>query len=69
MCSLAICKASPSCYAPCPSNRKLRLLVALELKVGEFKVAYKGQMELHLRWLDKFERVALGRGNVDVFPP
>jgi hypothetical protein len=26
------------------------------LKVGEFKVAYKGQMELYLRWLDKYER-------------
>ena len=37
-------------------NRKLRRLVAVELKVGEFKVAYKGQMELYLRWLDKYER-------------
>jgi len=27
-------------------NRKLRRLVAVELKVGDFKVAYKGQMEL-----------------------
>ena len=34
-------------------NRKLRRMVAVELKVGEFKAAYKGQMELCLRWLDK----------------
>lgn len=30
--------------------------MAVELKVGEFKAAYKGQMELYLRWLDKHER-------------
>ena len=35
---------------------KLRRLVAVELKVGDFKAAYKGQMELYLRWLDKHER-------------
>lgn len=39
-------------------NRKLRRLVAVELKVGDFKAAYKGQMELYLRWLDRFEREA-----------
>lgn len=37
-------------------NRKLRRLVAVELKIGEFKAAYKGQMELYLRWLDREER-------------
>ncbi|QNN55556.1 DUF1016 family protein [Diaphorobacter ruginosibacter] len=37
-------------------NRKLRRLVAVELKVGEFKAAYKRQMELYLRWLDRYER-------------
>ncbi len=37
-------------------NRKLRRLVAIELKVGEFQATYKGQMELYLRWLNKFER-------------
>ncbi|MDN7842430.1 PDDEXK nuclease domain-containing protein [Burkholderia multivorans] len=37
-------------------NRKLRRLVAVELKIGDFKAAYKGQMELYLRWLDKYER-------------
>jgi len=39
-------------------NRKLRRLVAVELKVGDFKAAYKGQMELYLRWLDRHEREA-----------
>jgi YhcG PDDEXK nuclease domain len=37
-------------------NRKLRRLVAIELKVGDFKPEFKGQMELYLRWLDKHER-------------
>lgn len=37
-------------------NRKLKRLVAVELKLGEFKPEYKGQMELYLRWLDKHER-------------
>jgi predicted nuclease of restriction endonuclease-like (RecB) superfamily len=37
-------------------HRKLRRLIAIELKYGAFKAAYKGQMELYLRWLDKHER-------------
>jgi predicted nuclease of restriction endonuclease-like (RecB) superfamily len=37
-------------------NRKLKRLVAIELKVGAFKAEFKGQMELYLRWLDKHER-------------
>jgi predicted nuclease of restriction endonuclease-like (RecB) superfamily len=37
-------------------NRKLKRLVAIELKVGAFKPEFKGQMELYLRWLDKHER-------------
>ena len=37
-------------------HRRLRRLVAIELKLGEFKPAFKGQMELYLRWLDKYER-------------
>ena len=32
-------------------HRKLKRLVAVELKLGKFKAAYKGQMELYLRWL------------------
>jgi len=39
-------------------HRKLRRLVAIELKIGPFKPDYKGQMELYLRWLDKNEREA-----------
>lgn len=39
-------------------NRRLRRLVAVELKLGRFKAAYKSQMELYLRWLDRHERQA-----------
>lgn len=37
-------------------NRRLKRLVAIELKLGEFKAADKGQMELYLRWLTKHEQ-------------
>ncbi len=37
-------------------HRKLKRLIAIDLKLGKFKAAYKGQMELYLRWLDKYER-------------
>lgn len=37
-------------------NRRLKRLVAIELKLGEFKAADKGQMELYLRWLAKYEQ-------------
>lgn len=37
-------------------NRRLKQLVAIDLKIGAFKAHYKGQMELYLRWLDKYER-------------
>ncbi len=37
-------------------HRKLKRLVAIELKLGKFKAAYKGQMELYLNWLNKYER-------------
>ena len=37
-------------------NRKLKRLIALDLKLGHFKAAYKGQMELYLRYLAKYEQ-------------
>ena len=37
-------------------NRKLKRLVVVELKQGNFKPEYKGQMELYLRWLAKHEQ-------------
>jgi len=37
-------------------HRDLKRLVAIELKLGDFKPEHKGQMELYLRWLDKHER-------------
>ena len=37
-------------------NRKLRRLIAIELKMGEFEAGFKGQMELYLRWLAKNEQ-------------
>ena len=36
-------------------HRKLKRLVVVDLKLGEFKAADKGQMELYLRWLEKHE--------------
>ncbi len=37
-------------------NRKLKRLIAIELKIGDFKAEYKGQMELYLRYLAKHEQ-------------
>lgn len=37
-------------------HRKLKRLVAIELKVGRFKASHKGQMELYLKWLNKYEK-------------
>ncbi|MCO6491896.1 MAG: DUF1016 family protein [Phaeodactylibacter sp.] len=36
-------------------HRKLKRLIAIDLKIGKFKADYKGQMELYLRWLEKHE--------------
>lgn len=37
-------------------HRKLKRLIVVELKLGKFKVEHKSQIELYLRWLDKYER-------------
>jgi predicted nuclease of restriction endonuclease-like (RecB) superfamily len=37
-------------------HRKLRRLVLIELKLGDFKADYKGQVELYLKWLAKHEQ-------------
>ncbi len=37
-------------------HRDLKRLIAIELKLEKFKPDHKGQMELYLRWLDKYER-------------
>lgn len=37
-------------------HRKLKRLVAIELKLGKFQAKHKGQMELYLKWLDKHEK-------------
>lgn len=38
-------------------HRKLKCLVAIDLKLGKFKAADKGQMELYLAWLEKHEMI------------
>lgn len=37
-------------------NRKLKRLVAIDLKLGAFRPEHKSQMELYLRWLAKYEQ-------------
>jgi predicted nuclease of restriction endonuclease-like (RecB) superfamily len=36
-------------------HRRLKCLVAIDLKLGKFQAAFKGQMELYLHWLEKYE--------------
>lgn len=37
-------------------HRKLKRLVAIELKIDKFRAKHKGQMELYLKWLNKYEK-------------
>jgi predicted nuclease of restriction endonuclease-like (RecB) superfamily len=37
-------------------HRRLKCLVAIDLKIGEFEAGHKGQMELYLRYLEKYEQ-------------
>jgi predicted nuclease of restriction endonuclease-like (RecB) superfamily len=37
-------------------HRDLKRLIVVELKIGKFKVEYKGQMEMYLKWLNRYER-------------
>jgi predicted nuclease of restriction endonuclease-like (RecB) superfamily len=38
-------------------HRRLKCLVVIDLKIGKFTAAHKGQMELYLRWLEKYEQL------------
>ncbi|MEL7600842.1 MAG: PDDEXK nuclease domain-containing protein [Proteiniphilum sp.] len=38
-------------------HRRLKSLVAVDLKIGEFEAGFKGQMELYLNYLEKHEMV------------
>ncbi len=38
-------------------HRRLKALIAIDLKIGEFEAGYKGQMELYLNYLNKYETV------------
>ena len=37
-------------------HRKLKRLIAIDLKIGKFQAKDKGQMELYLKWLNKYEK-------------
>jgi len=38
-------------------HRKLKSLVVIELKLGEFEASHKGQMELYLSYLNTYEKI------------
>jgi predicted nuclease of restriction endonuclease-like (RecB) superfamily len=37
-------------------HRTLKRLIVIELKLGKFEAKHKGQMELYLKWLNRYER-------------
>ena len=37
-------------------HRRLKRLVVIELKIDKFRPRHQGQMELYLKWLDKYEK-------------
>ncbi len=39
-------------------QRRLKCFVVIDLKLGKFKAEYKGQMELYLRYIEKYEMLA-----------
>lgn len=38
-------------------HRRLKSLIVIDLKIGEFDAAYKGEMELYLNYLQKYETI------------
>ena len=38
-------------------HRRLKSLIAIDLKIGEFDASHKGEMELYLGYLEKYESV------------
>jgi predicted nuclease of restriction endonuclease-like (RecB) superfamily len=49
-------------------HRRMQRLVAVELKIGDFKPADSGQMELYLRWLGSVKSVLVTAGPVPGMP-
>jgi RecB family endonuclease NucS len=45
-------------------NRNLKRLVAIELKLGKFQAQFKGQMELYLKWLNRYEKAEDEKGPI-----
>jgi len=38
-------------------HRRLKCLVVIDLKIGEYEASYKGQLELYLRYLEKHDTI------------